>query len=226
MHCPLTGKPCDKLKNVKFSDIQNGVKNEYSLCEECASAHLQNTVEQVMLPACDILKELIDLTGSTEHVHTHKQNPCPNCGITEREVSKLGRFGCPHCYTHFGAKLENALQSMHNAVQHTGKVPKRWARERNKRISVEQYLANLEKQMAIAVKSENYEAAAVFRDSIKLTKTLNDEELGLKKELAAAVEAEDFEKAAALKKQIQETIEKALTSRSDTPDPEIKPELN
>ena len=87
---------------------------------------------------------------------------CEQCGFTQADFKKNGRFGCPACYDAFRGLLEPMLDGMHKGVVHTGKVPAR-ALERK---SLHDRLAKLELDLTDAVKSERFEDAARYRDEI------------------------------------------------------------
>jgi protein arginine kinase activator len=91
---------------------------------------------------------------------------CEQCGYTQSEFKKQGRFGCPACYGTFLNLLEPMLENMHNGVAHTGKVPTR-ALERKSR---HDRLTKLELDLTEAIKTERYEDAARTRDEINQVK--------------------------------------------------------
>jgi protein arginine kinase activator len=91
---------------------------------------------------------------------------CEQCGFTQNDFKKHGRFGCPACYDTFKGIIEPMLDNMHKGVTHTGKIPHR-ALERK---SLYDRLTKLELDLTEAVKSERYEDAARTRDEINQVK--------------------------------------------------------
>jgi protein arginine kinase activator len=49
---------------------------------------------------------------------------CEQCGFTQNDFKKHGRFGCPQCYETFKGMVEPML-GMHKGIRHVGKVPQR-----------------------------------------------------------------------------------------------------
>ncbi len=93
---------------------------------------------------------------------------CEQCGFTQNEFKKHGRFGCPQCYETFSSLVEPMLDNMHKGTAHTGKVPER-ALERK---SLHDRLGELESNLEDAVKTERYEDAARYRDEINQLKQI------------------------------------------------------
>ena len=78
------------------------------------------------------------------------------------------------CYSKFYSKLQPSLQRIHGKVKHSGKAPMKTAepvviKEKNPQDKI----ADLEKEMAKAVETQNFERAAAIRDEIKQLKGEN-----------------------------------------------------
>lgn len=95
---------------------------------------------------------------------------CEQCGFTQADFKKHGRFGCPQCYQTFSGVIEPMLGSMHKGTAHTGKVPLRALNRR----SLSERLSKLEGELDEAIKAERYEDAARFRDEILQVKQAFD----------------------------------------------------
>ena len=91
---------------------------------------------------------------------------CEQCGFTQTDFRKQGRFGCPACYDAFRGLLAPMLDGMHKGVTHSGKIP----RAAVQRKSLYARLTKLEKDLTEAIKSERYEEAARYRDEINQVK--------------------------------------------------------
>ena len=87
---------------------------------------------------------------------------CSVCGSDFRSIADSGKVGCPNCYTEFRGRLAPTIKKLHGNSVHCGKHSKVTTQE-----SKENETATLKKQLAEAVKSENYELAAELRDKIK-----------------------------------------------------------
>jgi protein-arginine kinase activator protein McsA len=51
-----------------------------------------------------------------------REQSCPDCGLTRRELYAHGHMGCVSCYGVFGAEVERALIEIHGKSIHIGKV--------------------------------------------------------------------------------------------------------
>jgi protein arginine kinase activator len=91
---------------------------------------------------------------------------CPECGYSQADFKKAGRFGCSECYAAFGDGLVTMLKTMHKGTRHTGKVPAALQQSR----AEAQKLKQLQKRLEKAITEENFEEAAQLRDEIKRLK--------------------------------------------------------
>ena len=76
-----------------------------------------------------------------------------------------GRLGCAECYDHFADVLPNFLKQMQAGTRHIGKV---YAPEDLD--DKEKEMRGLNKKLEEAIREENYELAAKYRDQLKQTK--------------------------------------------------------
>jgi protein arginine kinase activator len=146
---------------VHLTQILNGHIKKIDLCESCAKE------KGVTDPEGFSLAELLSNVG-------HVKNPgdsgpagqglvCDSCGFTQQNLNKLGRMGCPDCYTTFAPILKPMLSNMHVGTTHCGKIPEHALA----RIDIDTKLAELESSIEKAIKEERYEDAAVYRDQMK-----------------------------------------------------------
>ena len=159
----------------------NGDVHEYHLCPQCAAemqrsdafgslfnwesplSHWDGLFGPIM-GGFDLVSSLLSSPfaglGAMPSVTSGKR--CAVCGSDFRSIADSGKVGCPNCYTEFRARLEPTIRKLHGNVVHCGKHSKVTTQE-NK----ESETAELKKQLAEAVKSENYELAAELRDKIR-----------------------------------------------------------
>ena len=155
--CSLCGKPA----TVHLTQIINNKVHKVDLCEACAQA------KGVTDPSGFSLADLLVKPGLEAGEGAAEGSlVCPNCGFTQQDFKKIGRFGCPTCYEAFRPLLLPMLPSMHKGSVHTGKIPQRSLDRR----SIYDRLTKLEMELDIAIKSERYEDAARFRDEIRQIK--------------------------------------------------------
>jgi protein arginine kinase activator len=160
MASPLKCDLCSKPATVHLTQIVNNKVHKVDLCEECAQA------KGVTDPSGFSLADLLLKASVSPESGAPAGLACEQCGYTQADFKKHGRFGCPQCYETFKGMVEPMLESMHKGTRHTGKVPQRaLARQ-----SLHERLSRLELDLREAIQSERYEEAARFRDEIHQVK--------------------------------------------------------
>ena len=163
--CQFCGNPA----TVHVADIVKGKKREQHLCEACARE--QGLFPEEHPPQFD-LKVLLNLVmgphekPSEEPLGVTLEDPtaltCESCGLKYGEFRAEGRLGCPHDYDVFREHLEPLLERIHRSTAHDGKTPIA-IRQRRARAEIR----SLRKLLQQAVKAEQYEDAARYRDMIR-----------------------------------------------------------
>ena len=144
---------------IHLTQVVNGQSKELHLCEECAEQSGLNLQGVMSLP------EILFGLGGQPAERGGQDKTCPHCHFRRNDFKKTARLGCPRCYETFVEELAPMLSAMHKGPQHVGKAP---ARARTATDNTAQQAA-LQKQLAEAVKAENYEEAARLRDLIRET---------------------------------------------------------
>ncbi len=164
---PLKCDLCSKPATVHLTQIINSKVHKVDLCEACAQA------KGVTDPQGFSLADLL-LKATTElDQPSVAGGQCPECGFTQPDFKKHGRFGCPTCYKTFSGVLEPLLGNMHKGSIHTGKVPKKSLERKH----LLERISSLEAQLESAIKSELYEDAARLRDEITEVKQASEQKL-------------------------------------------------
>jgi protein arginine kinase activator len=163
MMCQECGK---KPATLHFTKIVNGEKTEFHICESCAREKGE------LIPGTsggfsihNLLSGLLDFepSQSPSAASRAQQLRCDNCGLTYSQFSKLGRFGCSHCYESFSERLDPLFKRVHGNTVHTGKVPKR----SGSMIQYKREIDRLKREMMYRIDHEEFELAAELRDRIK-----------------------------------------------------------
>ena len=154
----------EKPATLFFTKISSDNKKQnLDLCDACAKAKgVDEDPMALLVPDSDIMlglgaaQEITQTTGGVEL-------KCPRCGFSQADFKKSGRLGCPECYQVFAEGLEGLLKTMHKGTRHTGKSPEalRQSRDNAERLKA------LQKKLAKAVASEDFEQAAKVRDELK-----------------------------------------------------------
>lgn len=151
LKCQVCGKPA----TVHLTQIVNSKIHKVDLCEACAQA------KGVTDPSGFSLGDLLMKgTGVVESVT--EQFVCEQCGFTQANFRKTGRFGCPACWERFRELVSPLLTNLHRGTTHSGKVPSRLLA----RLGVHERLEKLRVELKAAIAAERYEEAARFRDEI------------------------------------------------------------
>jgi len=148
---------------VHLTQIVGDKMQKVDLCEACSKE------KGVSDPSTFSLADLLLGLGAAQEMEQSGggvEVKCPQCGFTQADFKKNGRFGCAECYHTFAEGLESMLKSMHKGVVHKGKVPKAIAQSRD----VADRLKKLQKDLDKAVAEEDFERAATVRDEIKEVK--------------------------------------------------------
>jgi len=163
MVCDQCGK---RPANVHFTEILQGQKSEFHLCEVCAREKGEEAY-QALAGAFSVNQLLSGLLHFDPSVKMRANSPtaqCEQCGLTFHQFAQLGRFGCAHCYEAFASGLNQLLRKVQSSEQHVGKIPKR----RGGSIAARRELAQLREEMRQRIVAEQFEEAAALRDRIRL----------------------------------------------------------
>jgi len=151
----------EKPATVHLTQIVGEKMQKLDLCEDCAKAKGINDLTSFAM--ADLMLGL-GASQELEQATSGVETKCPRCGFSQADFKKSGRLGCPECYQTFAEGLSGLLKTMHKGVRHTGKAPEalRKSREIGDRLKL------LQKKLAKAVETEDYELAAQLRDEIKV----------------------------------------------------------
>lgn len=159
--------------NTHIKRVINGEATQKHLCSLCAqNLGYDNFFSDFTFNLPSLFSSFFDdrnlLLGET------RAERCEICGCSFEDIIKSGNVGCSNCYTKFYSKLQPSLQRIHGKVKHSGKVPPIAAKPIEvKEITVEDKIADLEKEMSKAIETQNFERAAAIRDEIKMLKGEN-----------------------------------------------------
>lgn len=160
MNNPLKCDFCSKPATVHLTQINNNKVHKVDLCESCAQS--KGVTDPSGFSLADLLLKASLNPESTGTAGVR----CEQCGFTQADFKKHGRFGCPACYETFKGMLEPMLESMHKGTSHAGKIPQTALNRK----TLYDRLTKLELDLTEAIKSERYEEAARYRDEINQVK--------------------------------------------------------
>lgn len=159
---PVMCKNCGvRPSKIHYTEIVNNQMTSMDLCVECAEARGISVDKQESYGLGDLVAGLIDSAAETESERMGKVK-CPSCGFAYSNFKKVGRFGCPECYTAFEKQLVPLLRQLHGSTRHEGKSPKTLG----PKAAIRQEIVELQESLAQAIANEQYEEAAQIRDRI------------------------------------------------------------
>lgn len=159
--------------NTHIKRVINGEATQKHLCSSCAqSLGYDNFFSDFSFNLPSLFSSFFDdrnlLLGESA------AERCEICGCSFEDIIRSGNVGCSNCYSKFYSKLQPSLQRIHGKVRHSGKVPHISAKPVEvKEAAPEDKIATLEKEMAKAIETQNFERAAVIRDELKQLKGEN-----------------------------------------------------
>ncbi|MBQ7515183.1 MAG: UvrB/UvrC motif-containing protein [Schwartzia sp.] len=138
-----------------------------NLCEQCAAKYggFLGQPGTENLTVHDLLKGIF---GSLPRPKAEEETAvpglaCPNCGMTYQDFVRSGRIGCGVCYDTFREQMAPLLTRIHGSRTHSGKIPRRSGGV----LVTRHEIAVLKEKLEAAVKREEYEKAARYRDEIR-----------------------------------------------------------
>ncbi len=134
-----------------------GVK-KINLCPSCAaSCGISPGSQEIEQQIGALFKNIRQMKREQA---SKSDSACPVCGQLRSDFLATGRLGCPECYVIFKAEIEKYLSKQKITARYSGSMPRRLANFR----SVLTDRAAIREKLEAAVKSEDYEKAAFYRD--------------------------------------------------------------
>ena len=146
MNCDRCGKPSVYHSTL----IVNGVSQTTNLCRECAikegvfSNEPSNLFDDMFSAFADFLpfEKVQDVV-------------CPVCKTSLREFKSSGVLGCPNCYDAFRDEVSRILKRIAPFENHKQDLIKQTKEPAKQKMSKEDKIANLRKEMSLAVKDKD-----------------------------------------------------------------------
>ncbi|MBF0532909.1 MAG: UvrB/UvrC motif-containing protein [Candidatus Omnitrophica bacterium] len=156
---------CTKKATVHLTEIIDGKVIEMHLCQECAQKKSSQMQKEFGL--ADLLAGLTEFQSSVQ-TEPKQEIKCPHCQTRFEEFKEIGRLGCSECYGAFKEQLDPLLKRIHGSNRHQGKKPIGLAvAVKETAIKPQEALNDLKEKLQGAVRTENFEQAALLRDKIR-----------------------------------------------------------
>ncbi len=188
--------------NIKYTEIVNGIKTEHNLCSQCAKELDLGQYTALLdgeFPLGRLLSGLLGIGDYEEETDERARVVCPTCGTSFEDFVENSRFGCPDCYGVFDLLINDKMKQLQGSENHKGKQPKfksRFEREHGDGKmtgaadgtetmsaagdlpdpeSPEEQILALDARLKEAIRQEEYELAARYRDEIRALKERKEE---------------------------------------------------
>jgi protein arginine kinase activator len=169
----VTGNVCGKPVTYTITEQQGNKAQTTSCCRDCACLLIQgrnnlaaikslSSYVPVVLSGEDFINKVFGFVEQSPIASNDKT--CPGCGSTYQAIRNAGRLGCDQCYNTFRDELQPLLDKYQAGNVHNGKSPS--LKNVSLRASQER-LISLNRAMEEAIRAEDYENAAKYRDMIK-----------------------------------------------------------
>lgn len=160
MKCQVCGST---EATIHFKELKGDEMHELHLCPACAEEKgFHTTVEQdktTLMNQFIWMAENLIQEGETK-VGTVQ---CASCGLRYAEFTRIGRLGCPDCYTSFDSQMRRLLRRVHGSIRHEGKTRSPGTPRYEDRSGIHR----LQEELQRAIAAENFELAAELRDRIR-----------------------------------------------------------
>lgn len=155
MMCDNCGK---NPATTHLKTVVNGVVHENHLCSYCAANQGYGNIGKLSLT-----NMLASMFGESISGGKPISKRCECCGASFSDIAQSGRVGCSECYNTFRQELMPSLNRLHGKAVHIGNVPY----EQKPEETVQDKIKKLKAQLSDAIKAEEFENAAKFRDEIR-----------------------------------------------------------
>ncbi|WP_226038401.1 UvrB/UvrC motif-containing protein [Aquibacillus saliphilus] len=159
----------ERPATLHFTKVVNGSKTEIHVCEHCAKEKGYVSYGEEAYSLHDLLSGLFNFDTSlneqkSKNLSDEQGLKCPKCGMTYKEFTQVGKFGCASCYHTFSDRLNPIFRRVHSGnIVHEGKIPKRIGSN----IYQKKLLNGYKEKLQQLIQSEEFEQAAQVRDQIK-----------------------------------------------------------
>lgn len=176
---------CERCKireaNIQYTEVVNGVRTEHNFCAQCAKEMDLGPYSAIFdgeFPLAQLLSGLLGGEWPVQKKDKMSQITCPTCGTSYEEFVKSSCFGCADCYSIFDLLIHDNIRQLQGSDSHKGKRPVcresaggsgNWAQagDGGQTSTQEQQLRALERKLKEALRMEDYENAAAYRDQMR-----------------------------------------------------------
>jgi len=152
---------CARERGIPFPDGDTLMRGLEALAQAAGASLGKTHVKLTVKPAKEV-REAERKKEKEKESEVEANVVCPNCGLKLSVFREIGKLGCAECYSAFDEHIERILVQVHDSRTHKGKVYGKVDALRGGNRDVER----LRKDLAVAIKNEEFELAATIRDAI------------------------------------------------------------
>lgn len=179
---------CERCKireaNIQYTEVIGGVKTQHNFCTQCAKEMDFGQYSAIFdgdFPLAKLLSGLLGNEQTSPEEEKLHQIVCPTCKTSYDEFVKNSRFGCSDCYGVFDLLINDSIKQLQGSDTHVGKKPVYQIKENREDEagaapefdSREEEINAWNAKLQEALKTEEYETAALCRDKIRELKEGN-----------------------------------------------------
>lgn len=155
---------CGKREAIIFLEKMNeNIKKRINLCTLCATKRKIVMSDSVPPPPQNVDAAFAEVAERERKNHPDSKTLCPSCGANLYDIKQKGIIGCSECYEVFKNEIIEAMTQHGIYGPYTGTMPYRIEGFR----STLTIRSDIQAKLDAAVKAENYEKAAVYRDYLR-----------------------------------------------------------
>lgn len=157
---------CNERDAAIIVAMNNGKEeNSMYVCHRC----IQNM-------GIDLHKTILDqIVNQLSQISKQENIVCENCGMTLREFSETGRYGCAKCNEFFESKREDSKKEMElqnkkatqQDIENRKRIEQYFSSNSDSKTSKFHSILSIKKLLDTAIADENYEEAAKLRDQLR-----------------------------------------------------------
>ena len=154
---------CGKREAIIFLERMNeNLKKKICICSVCA-AKRDISMPNSKTPLQNVDAAFAEAAERKRKNHPDSQTLCPSCGTNLYDIKQKGIIGCSECYETFKNEIIEAMTQHGIYGPYTGTMPYQIEGFKNT-LTIR---SDIQAKLDAAVKAENYEKAAVYRDYLR-----------------------------------------------------------
>jgi protein arginine kinase activator len=157
--------PCEQCHSspatVHITQISNNVTTVFHLCEMCARSKgiMVEIRQEALQPELGLEIQQQAQDAPITHLAVGEDDrECGHCHTKLSEFKATGRLGCPACYKEFEKEVEPLRASAHRGKRYSA---------RGADLMAGADLGKLQRELTDAIAREEFELAALLRDTIR-----------------------------------------------------------